>query len=213
MPPPTLAPTSPPTNLPTPQPSNQPTPEPTLNPIPSPTPGPTVGVDGQAVNTIVYPATITSFGCSRVIRAGSAVDPLTEKYVCEQRHNELTGFVMAPAHKKLSVAKAMRLYTANNCPDCDCVEYKLEGRVDSTSSWQEIGSGELPWTSTERNARGLNITSTFESGDDSLSHTTVDFSSSSAAYLDYKFTCIRTRAELVSKFMLGSLELAGYLLG
>lgn len=197
---------------PTPFPTSLPTPEPTLNPIPSPTPAPTDGVDGLAVNTIVYPATITSFGCSKVVRSGSAVDPTTEKYVCVQIHNEPTGFVMAPAHGKHSIAKEMRLYTANNCPDCDCVEYKLEGRVDSASSWQEIGSGNVPWTSTRRNARGLNIISTFESGDDSLTYAAVDFPGSSVAYLDYKFTCIRTRGELVSKLMLGSLELAGYLL-
>eukprot|EP00986_Skeletonema_menzelii_P008683 scaffold3767_cov116-Skeletonema_menzelii.AAC.8 len=73
-----------------------------------------------------------------------------------------------------------------------------------------------------RSARGLPISSTFESGgDDSLSYATVDFPSSSAAYWDYKFTCApvrtRTRAAGSSKWMLGwaglgSLELAVYLL-
>ncbi len=139
------------------------------------------------------------------------MDPTTEKYTCKQIHTEPTGLVMAPAHGKQSIAKAMRLYTANNCANCDCVEYKLEGRVDSASSWQEIGSGDVS-TPIGRNARGLDIVSTFESGDDSLSYAAVDFPSSSVAYLDYKFTCISTRAKNSSKFMLGSLELVGYLL-
>ncbi len=211
MEPPTLSPTSSPTKLPTQFPTSPPTAEPTQNPIPSPTQVPTGGVDGQAVNTIVYPSTITTFGCSKVSRRGAAVGPTTEKFVCEQIHTEPTGFVMAPAHGKSSIAKSMRLYTANNCANCDCVEYKLEGRVDAASSWQEISSGDVS-TPIGRNARGLDIVSTFESGDDSRNYATVDFPSSSLAYLDYKFTCTRTRAIRSGKWMLGSLELAGYLL-
>ena len=215
MSPPTAAPSPSPTALPTPLPSPLPTAQPTQAPTILPTPQPTLGIDGQAVNTIVYPSTLSRFGCIKVTRLGRAVDPTTEKFVCEQNHSEPNGFVMAPAHGQMSIATEMRLYTANNCPDCDCVEYKLDGRVDSSSPWTEISSGDLPWKSKAigRNARGLPIVSTFESGDDSLQYTSVALPTTSASYLEYKFTCVRTRSELSSKFMLGTLELAGYLLG
>ena len=215
MSPPTAAPSPSPTALPTPLPSPLPTAQPTQAPTILPTPQPTLGIDGQAVNTIVYPSTLTRFGCIKVTRLGRAVDPTTEKFVCEQNHSEPNGFIMAPAHGQMSIATEMRLYTANNCPDCDCVEYKLDGRVDSSSPWTEISSGDLPWKSKAigRNARGLPIVSTFESGDDSLQYTSVALPTTSASYLEYKFTCVRTRSELSSKFMLGTLELAGYLLG
>ena len=208
-------PTAPPSPSPTLSPTPLPSPLPTAEPTNLPTPEPTVGIDGQAVNTIVYPATLTRFGCIKVTRLGRAIDPTTEKFVCEQNHSEPNGFIMAPAHGQMSIATEMRLYTANNCPGCDCVEYKLDGRADSTSPWEEVGSGELAWKSKAigRNARGLPIASTFGSGDNSLYYTSVALSTSSASYLEYKFTCVRTRSELSSKFMLGTLELAGYLLG
>lgn len=93
--------------------------------------------------------------------------------------------------------------------------------VDKYLPMSVQGSGDVA-VPIRRSARGLPISSTFESGgDDSLSYATVDFPSSSAAYWDYKFTCApvrtRTRAAGSSKWMLGwaglgSLELAVYLL-
>ncbi len=173
------------------------------------------------MNTVLYPGSVQSFGCSRTVRPGSAIYPSTEKYFCDHLDMPtdsngiwVDGFVVSPSHGKLSIAKDLRLYTHNNCVNCDCVEYLLEGRVDANSTWEEIGSGDFPWKSAAicRNDRGIAVNSTFESGDSNLCYDSVGYPSHSTAYLEYKFTCLRTRRNH-RYFQLGRIELARYLLG
>jgi len=213
----------PPTPPPTLSPSESPTKSPTAHPTPAPTPHPTAAVadSAQAVNTVLYPGSVQSFGCSRTVRAGDAISPTTEKFFCDHLDMPTTqdgywvdGLIISPAHGKLSVAKDLRLYTHNNCVNCDCVEYLLEGRVDATSAWEEIGSGDFPWKEASicRNDRGLPINSTFESGDTDRCYDSVGYPSHSTPYLDYKYTCLRTRGKH-RYHQLGRIELAGFILG
>ena len=61
------------------------------------------------------------------------------------------------------------------------------GRVNATAEWELAHEGDLPWSSgTGRNVDGQTITSTYESGDDSLTYTEVHYYGHSDAYLDYK---------------------------
>ena len=191
-----------------------PTPPPTLSPTAS------IADDAQAVNTVLYPGSVESFGCSRARRAYRVLSPTTDKFICDhidmpkQDGLWVSGFTVSPSHRKLSIAKELRLYTHNNCVNCDCVDYLLEGRVTIGSDWQEIGSGDFPWRSAAicRNARGLQVHSTFESGDDNLCYESVSYPSHATAYLDYKFTCRHTRGNH-RYFQLARIEVAGYLLG
>jgi len=214
LPPP---PTPPPSLLPSVSPSVPPTAYPTHPPTPSPTAA--VADNAQAVNTILYPGSVESSGCSRTVRAGSAIAPTTEKFFCDhldmptQDGIWVDSLTFSPAHGKLSVAKDLRLYTHNNCANCDCVDYLLEGRVDASSAWEEIGSGDFPWRDQAicRNSRGITINSTFESGDSDLCYDSVGFPSHSTPYLDYKYTCRRTRKNH-RYHQVGRIELAGYIL-
>ena len=220
---PTKSPSVSPTLKPSSQPSSGPSSMPSSQPSSAPSDSPTAAVaeGSQAVNTVLYPGSVQSFGCSRTIRAGHAIASTTEKYICDHLDMPtqgdgifVSGFVLSPEHGKLSIAKDLRLYTHNNCANCDCVDYLLEGRVDANSAWEEIGSGDFPWRDQAkgRNERGLAVNSSFESGDNNLNYASVGYPSLSTAYLEYKFTCRRTRRNH-RYFQLGRIELAGYILG
>lgn len=174
------------------------------------------------MNTILYPGTAHSFvGCSRVARKHEIVNPTTEKFFCDHLDMPTTetngifqdSFIVSPSHGKLSIAKELRIYTHNNCGNCDCVEYLLEGRANATAPFEEIAGGPLPWAGAAigRNARGLPIVSTFENGDDNRFYTSVAYPSHATAYLDYKYTCLRTRSNH-RYHQMSRMELAGYIL-
>ncbi len=84
-----------------------------------------------------------------------------------------------------------------NCANCNVVSYILEGRVDASSPWLEIGSGDFDWkhAGTGRNARGSSIISSYENVDPKFQDTStkIQFVSNSDAYLEYKFTVTETR--------------------
>ena len=212
----------PPTPPPTLSPSVSPTEHPTAPPTQRPTPHPTAAIaeGAQAVNTILYPGTVHSVaGCSRVVRKDEILNPSTKKFFCDHLDMPTTdgifvdSFVVSPSHGKLTVAKELRIYTHNNCANCDCVEYLLEGRVDADSPWEEIAGGLFPWAGQAicRNERGLPIDSTFESGDNNRCYGSVPYPSHATPYLDYKYTCLRTRSNH-RYHQIGRMELAGYIL-
>ena len=89
--------------------------------------------------------------------------------------------------------------------------YILEGRLDSTLSWITIGEGGLDPTP-GRNARGLAVVSTFESPDPALASVTIDFSSNTAAFLEYRLTITDWKDPTRSSYQFSELELPGYLL-
>lgn len=77
----------------------------------------------------------------------------------------------------------------------DIVSYTMEGRINATAPWTLVHQGDLPWLDAEwngpemvRNVNGLQINSTYDSGDESLTFTEVRYHGHSDAYLDYKFT-------------------------
>jgi len=145
------------------------------------------------------------------------LDQTTEKWYCGGRAGtEYPGLIVSPSHGKMSIAKKLRIYTHNNCPNCDAVAFILSGRVDSNSVWVEIDSGDLPWryeSAYSRNSRGLLIdASTYESGDTRRTFTEVDMTSNNVAYLEYKvqFTQVRGGDGELGKVQTSEIELPGW---
>lgn len=185
-------------------------PSPTL----SPTESPVVSLpdDGQLVNTIFGDgSTYTAFGCTNGVN-DNAIDGTTGKFACYIPETGPYGIILTPGHGRLSVATSVRVYSHNNCPNCDAVAYILEGRVDSSSPWVEIGSGNFPWIDPTpgRNPRGVTINSTWESPDPNLVSTEVFFSSNGADYLEYKLTFTASRDPNASHIQLAEIELPGF---
>lgn len=173
---------------------------------------------GKKVASIIgKDSTVTSFGCreSTHKETDRAIDRTTEKFFCERSSlHTVAGIVMSPPARRTSIAKGLRLYAQNNCPKCDVVSYKLEGRIDDDSNWSLISEGDLPWIDSPlpRNAWGDDIESTFDRGDTKFHLTSVDFSSNSKAFIEYKVTFSVTR-DPESKFIqFAELELPGFLL-
>ena len=145
------------------------------------------------------------------------LDQTTEKWYCGGRAGtEYPGLIVSPSHGKMSIAKKLRIYTHNNCPNCDAVAFILSGRVDSSSVWVEIDSGDLPWryeSAYSRNSRGLLIdASTYESGDSRRTFTEVNMTSNNVAYLEYKvqFTQVRGGDGELGTVQTSEIELPGW---
>jgi len=160
-------------------------------------------------------STITSFGCNGVI-TGRIFDRTTEKYVCDRRGllSEPTGIIVTPSHGQATVVKSLRLYTHNNCPKCDAVDYIVEGRVDPLSPWVFIAEGDFDWKDSAlgRNDRGQAVSSTFELGDENLEFEEVPFSSNVQAFLEYRLLFPTTRQAGSDYLQFAELELPGWLL-
>ena len=184
-------------------PTTKPTDVPTAKPVTQApvTASPTMTVAGVPTSSILDSLTsVTIASGARQDRTNvlrRAVDKTTEKFYCDR-----TGYApdpvaldLVPSHGKLSIVKALRVYTHNNCPNCDGVDYKLEGRTSVDGVWQLIDQGEFSWkyVRMSRNARGLAVSSTFEAGDSKLHFTEVDLSSNNAIYLHYRLTFLATR--------------------
>ena len=92
--------------------------------------------------------------------------------------------------------------------------YIVSGRVDENSDWVEISAGDLPWRYGDqpaRNSRGLDISSTYQSGDVNLSYTEVTFDENAAAFLHYKVQFPESRSGGVS-IQFSEVELPGVVL-
>ena len=187
-------------------------PDPTSSPTKSPVAAAPEG--GTPINTILVKNTSTFSepfgGCST--SANRAIDATTEKYACSKTGGN-QGFTVTPAGTQMSLDKSFRVYSGNNCVWCDPVAYILEGRVDTGSPWNEIGSGEFPWKnlSTGRNSRGLDIVSTIDSGDDRRVFTEVSFPSNSNPYMEYRVSFTETRLSTKTLVQISEIELPGFL--
>lgn len=127
---------------------------------------------------------VTTFGCVDGDSANYAMDGTTTKYLCERGHmvNETTGMIISPAHLRMSRAEGLRVYAPDNCPYCDPVKYKIEGRETPLNNWVQISQGNLDWISvtnvtemTRNEVQGLDIASTYLNGDNSFAFTEVSF--------------------------------------
>lgn len=188
---------------------------PTLSPTESPIVAAPEG--GVEINNILEVGSTFSDafgGCST--SATRVIDKTTEKYSCSRPDGpgSASGFSVTPASGKMSVVKQFRLYAHNNCGNCDVVAYVLEGRVDTSSGWVVIGSGDLPWKfeSVGRNSRGLPIDSSFGSGDTLRVFTQVSYPSNTASYSEYRVSFTETRNPTSTLLQFSELELAGYIL-
>ena len=93
------------------------------------------------------------------------------------------------------------------------VSYIVSGRVDEASEWFVISEGDLPWRTgpyPDRNDQGLEIVSTYESGDDTHAYTEVTFEENAAAFIHYKvqFPDSRNGGDALQ---FSEVELPGYL--
>ena len=215
---PTLSPSTTPTKSPSISPSTSPTKSPSLSPSVSPTGSPTADLpdNGTLVANILQGSAATSFGCLNSPNVGRVWDGTTNKYWCDRTgmHAYTTGLEFVTSSGQMTIPKAIRLYTANGCKDCDPREYILEGRVDAVSPWVEISSGDFPGIAggLDRNAQGLDIVSTYEEPDPNLVVSEVPFPSHSQAFSEFKLTFVRTRALEKNSFQFAEIEIPGMIL-
>jgi hypothetical protein len=202
---PTPHPTIPDTARPTPAPSQEPTEQPTTS-------QPTVNlVDITPVANVLDPLSVTSsFGCANSPR--NAVDGSTAKFTCTKSGAQIAaGFEGRPSHGQMSVVKKLRVYSSNNCDDCDPVSFVLEGRADSSSPWILISSGDLIWQDRGRNERGLPILSSYSTADESKTHSDEVSFANGVAYAEYKLSFPETRTESSEGLQFSEVELPGLL--
>ena len=160
--------------------------------------------DGWLIDNIFTPeSTITNFGCLRPGKLGKTFDGTTDKYFCDRTGltDEAVGLIISPENGQLSIVKKIRVYAQSNCKSCDIVAYIMEGRINATSPWVETHRGDFSWktagwndASMARNPQGLQINSTYESGDTNLNFVEVTFHGHSEPYLEYKLA-FETRTE------------------
>ena len=122
--------------------------------------------------------------------------------------------IVTPDHGKSSIVKALRLYTAENCMNCDPTEFILEGRNGDTSPWIHIREGEFPGIAggLDRNPVDLQINSTYASGDTDLSFVEVHFHTNIDAYFEYRVSFPTTRGPTSNNLRFAELEVPGMLL-
>lgn len=108
---------------------------------------------------------------------------------------QVPGFTITPDHGQLTIPKGLRFYPANKCKDCDPLTYTFEGRVNATLPWILIASGEIPGVADglDRNLGALPISSTYESGDLSLSYASIKYHTSGDSYLEYRLSFPQSR--------------------
>ena len=94
--------------------------------------------DGSFVGTVLDTASsVSSFGCdSGPLRLANVLDGTTKKFYCEIT-SETFGIVATPSHGQISIANGLRLYAANNYPEGDPTEYKIQGRISPGSQIRE----------------------------------------------------------------------------
>lgn len=155
---------------------------------------------------------VSDFGCSNSDpnHRPRAFDGTTEFFSCMKAGEP--GLILIPEHSKMSVAEGLRIYSANSYETHDPVGFKLEGRSDSASAWTLVGEGDLPWTSTARNANGLPISSSYEAGDASLTFAEVSLSNA-VEHNQYKLTFTATRDPNAIYVQFAEVEFVGILYG
>lgn len=146
-----------------------------------------------------------------------ALDGSTGKYWCDRTGLQAegdAGLTVIPSHNKVSIVNALRVYSANDCSNCDPVAYKLEGRSDSNDAWAEISVGNLPssWIDAApgRNTQGQDVSSTYEDGDSNLVFTEVSLSSNTVEFVQYRIS-FTTRDPSSNSLQFAEVELPGVL--
>ena len=200
----------------------QPTLSPSKTPSVSPSASPTTAAptDAPTLNEVASifdeESYVSAFGCINMdpIVFPRAIDGSTDKYFCDRTEaTETPGFTIIPSHNKLSIAKALRVYSSNECSGCDPVAFSLEGRSDPEASWTVISSGDLPWAGTTapgRNFQGQDVISSYGTADTSFVYTEVVLSND-IEYLHYKLSFQETRDINSNSLQFAEVELAGVL--
>ncbi|KAL7543207.1 hypothetical protein ACHAXR_012486, partial [Thalassiosira sp. AJA248-18] len=210
-------PTASPSKTPTAKPTNGPTKTPTLSPSVSPTTA--APTDAPTLNEVASifdeESYVSVFGCNspNPNMPHRAIDGSTNKYICDRtglQGGESPGIIVIPSHNKVSIAKALRVYSHNDCSGCDPVTYSLEGRSDPDGSWTGISSGDLSWIgeAPSRNSQGQDVVSSYEAGDANLAFAEV-LLSNNIEHLHYKLTFQATRESNSNSLQFAEVELAG----
>jgi len=103
---------------------------------------PTLGYAGDYVASVVHGSTdITILGA---VSQGAtldqrALDDNTNKFfMYKQDLADVPGMRISPSHGRSSVVTGLRIYTANNNPGADPVQYSIEGRESATANGANI---------------------------------------------------------------------------
>jgi hypothetical protein len=174
--------------------------------------------NGVLVATVLSEGSIiVPFGCSdpNDRETSRAIDRTTKKFFCERSSlAEASGIVITPPSPTMSIVKGLRLYTQNNCVNCDVISFILEGRKEEEHDWTLISDSDLSWLDMplERNGWGKDIDSSFASGDTSLAFAGVEMSYNEKAYIEYRLTFSRIRDQSSMFIQFAELELPGLVL-
>jgi len=200
---------------------------PTGNPTKNPTVHPTIETENPTLHpTIEIPETAvqtsnifskdslhTNIGCTSEWSGTNsfAIDGTTEKWYCTKEG--VPGFQVEPLHDQMSIPQRLRVYSHNNCPNCDAVAFILKGRKSATLPWEVVKQGPLEWENGYgRNSRGIPVVSTYESPDENLTYTEVDLNNPGVAYLHYQLTFPELRDSDNAIIQMSEVELVGLVL-
>lgn len=123
-------------------------------------------------------------------------------------------------NKKKSVGKKLRVYANTNCTECNPVKYKVVGSTSTSFDasmhsrmLQEfvIAEGTLPWIDNEdipKNPLNTVIKSTYESGDNKLIYTEVEFLDNELVFETYLISFNENRGAN-TPLIVGEVELVG----
>jgi hypothetical protein len=123
-------------------------------------------------------------------------------------------------NEKKSVSKKLRVYANTNCAECNPVKYKVVGSTSSSfdASMHSrmlkefvIAEGTLPWIDDEdvrKNPNNTLIESTYESGDNKLIYTEVDFLDNELVFEKYLISFDENRGAN-TPLIVGEVELVG----
>ena len=218
---PTFAPT-----LDTPEPSVSPTPDPGVPVANVATNGTATSVgcdiDPEAPPQLAIDGTTAQFSCGSFgggtfdIGGGTlSVKKMKKKGIHPHRGLQDTNKGFEVQTEKPSIVTKLRVYANVDCISCDPISYEIIGiRPDATSNLRRmtetvIAGGSLPWSDefVPRNPPNVKVQSTFESGDEDLSYTEVEFENDQP-FSDYVILFGAVR-EPSTPLIVGEVELVG----
>jgi hypothetical protein len=130
-----------------------------------------------------------------------AIDDFGQKYLRFSSFPGPVGFIVTPSIGS-TILSVMRLYTANDAPERDPMDYILEGSNDGGTTWAPISSGALT-LALGRNSGG-NVPL------DPLTQTIQEVRfSNSASYTSYRWTVNNVRDNTSGIMQIGEVELLG----
>jgi hypothetical protein len=168
--------------------------------------GATVTVLSQLPRITTPTDAITSIGGTSPSAEGvqHAIDQQTDKYLNSGTGSSSfagpVGFVVTPSQGR-TILEAVRFYTANDVPDRDPIDYKIEGSNDGGSSYSVIASGALALPDDRNNAGAA-----LDPVSQALQQITL---TNTASYGVYRVTFNNVKNNSANLFQIGEVEMLG----